>query len=182
MASFLFFFLFVLWQCICNQEFSVVTITLLHTASCWSVMQFKQYLSKTKRIDCGILLLVDALISHLYFVISDKYTWFHIFILSFLTSTHVRWRQKHTHIYIYIYMYICMYKHKTIKLWTSCTARRYVFQKGNFLILTHWDRDKMATISQTTLWNAFSWMKILELLIYFQRNRFELTVSQHGFR
>ena len=29
-------------------------------------------------------------------------------------------------------------------------------------ILTHWGRDKMAAFSQTTLSNAFSWMKILE--------------------
>ena len=28
--------------------------------------------------------------------------------------------------------------------------------------LTHWGRDKMAAFSQTTLSNAFSWMKILE--------------------
>ena len=31
-----------------------------------------------------------------------------------------------------------------------------------FLWLTHWGRDKMAAFSQTTLSNAFSWMKILE--------------------
>ena len=28
-------------------------------------------------------------------------------------------------------------------------------------LLTHWGRDKMAAIFQTTLSNAFSWMKIL---------------------
>ena len=28
--------------------------------------------------------------------------------------------------------------------------------------LTHWGRDKMAAVSQTTLSNAFSWMKMLE--------------------
>ena len=28
------------------------------------------------------------------------------------------------------------------------------------VMLTHCDRDKMAAISQTTLWNAFSWMKM----------------------
>ena len=27
--------------------------------------------------------------------------------------------------------------------------------------LTHWGRDKMAAVFQTTLWNAFSWMKML---------------------
>ena len=32
-------------------------------------------------------------------------------------------------------------------------------------ILTHWGRDKMAAVSQTTLSNAFSWMKMLEFRI-----------------
>ena len=30
-----------------------------------------------------------------------------------------------------------------------------------YIPLTHWDRGKMAAISQTTLSNAFSWMKML---------------------
>ena len=34
--------------------------------------------------------------------------------------------------------------------------------------LTHWGRDKMAAISQTTLSIAFSWMKILEFRLNFQ--------------
>ena len=29
--------------------------------------------------------------------------------------------------------------------------------------LTHWGRDKMTAISQTTFANAFSWMKMFEL-------------------
>ena len=38
--------------------------------------------------------------------------------------------------------------------------------------LTHWGRDKMAAVSQTTLSNAFSWMKMLEF-----RLRFHLSLS-----
>ena len=35
------------------------------------------------------------------------------------------------------------------------------------IYLTHWGRDKMAAISQTTLSNAFSWMKMLEFRLQF---------------
>ena len=34
-------------------------------------------------------------------------------------------------------------------------------------ILTHWGQDKMAAVSQTTLSNAFSWMKMLEFRLRF---------------
>ena len=33
--------------------------------------------------------------------------------------------------------------------------------------LTHWGRDKMAAISQTTYSNAFSWMKLYEFRLRF---------------
>ena len=52
-------------------------------------------------------------------------------------------------------------------------------------ILTHWGRDKMATVSQTTLSNAFSCMKILEFRLIFHRKLFlrvQLTIFQHWFR
>ena len=51
--------------------------------------------------------------------------------------------------------------------------------------LTHWGRDKMAVIFQTTLSNAFSWMKMYEVYLRFHWSlflRFELTISQHWFR
>ena len=50
--------------------------------------------------------------------------------------------------------------------------------------LTHWGRDKMASISQTTLSNVFSWMKMLEFLLKFHRSLFlrvQLTIFQHWF-
>ena len=51
--------------------------------------------------------------------------------------------------------------------------------------LTHWGRDKMTAISQTTLSNAFSWMKMLQLGLKFHWNLFprvQLTIFQHWFR
>ena len=52
-------------------------------------------------------------------------------------------------------------------------------------VLTHWGRDKMAAISQTTFSNAFSLMKIYGFRLKFHWGlflRFELTIFQHWFR
>ena len=51
--------------------------------------------------------------------------------------------------------------------------------------LTHWGRDKMGAIFQTTVPNAFSWMKIYEFRLKFHWNLFpgvQLTIFQHWFR
>ena len=52
-------------------------------------------------------------------------------------------------------------------------------------VLTHWDRDTIDAILQTPYSNAFSWMKIYELLQKFHWNllpRVQLTIFQHWFR
>ena len=51
--------------------------------------------------------------------------------------------------------------------------------------LTHWGRDKMNTISQTTLSSAFSWMKMFKFRLKFHWSLFlkvQLTIFQHWFR
>ena len=51
--------------------------------------------------------------------------------------------------------------------------------------LTYWGRDKMAAVSQTTLSNAFSWVKIFEFRLRFHWSLFlrvQLTIFQHWFR
>ena len=51
--------------------------------------------------------------------------------------------------------------------------------------LTHWDRDKMDAISQTTFSNAFSRMKMFEYRLKFHWSLFprvRLTISHHWFR
>ena len=51
-------------------------------------------------------------------------------------------------------------------------------------VLTHWSGDKMAAFSQTTLSNAFSWMKILEFRLkihWILFLRVLLTIFQHRF-
>ena len=59
-------------------------------------------------------------------------------------------------------------------------------QNGKWLsMLTHWGRDKMAAVFQTTFSNAFSWMKMHEFRLRFHRNLFprvQLTKFQHWFR
>ena len=51
--------------------------------------------------------------------------------------------------------------------------------------LTHWGRNKMDAIFQTTSWNAFSWMKIYKFRLRFHWSLFprvHLTLFQHWFR
>ena len=51
--------------------------------------------------------------------------------------------------------------------------------------LTHWGRDKMAAVSQTTFSNAFSWMKMIEFRLRFYWSLFprvQLIIFQHWFR
>ena len=53
------------------------------------------------------------------------------------------------------------------------------------LASTHWGQDKTAAVSQTTLSNAFSWMKILEFRLRFHWRLFlrvQLTIFHHWFR
>ena len=53
------------------------------------------------------------------------------------------------------------------------------------LFVTHWGRNNMAAISQTTLSNAFSWMKMLQFRLKFHWSwflRVQLTIFQHWFR
>ena len=63
------------------------------------------------------------------------------------------------------------------------TLRR--FHLNLILYLTHWGRDKMAAIWQTTLSIAFSWMKMLVFRLNFHWSLFlrvQLTIFQHWFR
>ena len=51
--------------------------------------------------------------------------------------------------------------------------------------LTHWGRDKMDAISQTTFSKAFSWMKMFEFGLKFHWSLFprvQLAIFQHWFR
>ena len=45
-------------------------------------------------------------------------------------------------------------------------------------LLTHWGREKMDAISQTTFWSAFSWMKMFEFRLKFHWSLF-LRVKLH---
>ena len=54
-----------------------------------------------------------------------------------------------------------------------------------WFLLIHWGRDKMEAVSQTTLSNAFSWIKMLEFRSRFHWSLFlraQLTIIQHWFR
>ena len=67
-------------------------------------------------------------------------------------------------------------------IWSQC---QWTNPEGLWLTLTYWGWYKMAAISQTTLSNAFSWMKVLELWLNFHWSSFlcvQLTIIQHWFR
>ena len=60
----------------------------------------------------------------------------------------------------------------------------HLFSSG-LNMLTHWGRDKIDAILQTTFSNAISWMKMFEIWLRFHWSlflRFELTIIQHWFR
>ena len=64
------------------------------------------------------------------------------------------------------------------KAWTDSYVNR-------LRMLTHWGRDKMAAIFQTTFSNVFSWMKMYEFRLIFPWSLFlavQLTIFQHLFR
>ena len=53
------------------------------------------------------------------------------------------------------------------------------------LLLTHWGRDKMVAIFQTTFSNAFSWMKLYKFRLRFHWNVLpwvQLTIFHHWFK
>ena len=53
------------------------------------------------------------------------------------------------------------------------------------ILLTHWGRDKMAAISQTTISDAFFWIKMFEFPLIFHWSLFpmvQLTIYQRWFR
>ena len=67
-----------------------------------------------------------------------------------------------------------------ISLW-----RRILLACVITVTLTHWGRDTMDAISQTTFANAFSWMKMFKFLLKFHWSLFlraQLTIFQHWFR
>ena len=53
--------------------------------------------------------------------------------------------------------------HDQEDLHAACQVRATKTGSLTASVITRWDLDKMADISQTTFWNAFSWIKIYEL-------------------
>ena len=61
---------------------------------------------------------------------------------------------------------LCMHR----KYQSITRAHNYWVETTSFLTLTHWGQDKMAAIFQTTLSNAFSWMKMYKFRFRFVFN------------
>ena len=54
----------------------------------------------------------------------------------------------------------------------ALTMMAMIYELNILILLTHWGRDKMAAISQTTLSNALSWKKMLEFRLKFHWSLF----------
>ena len=76
---------------------------------------------------------------------------------------------------------------------SSCSGsrqvlRNYICHRWGHLgpsLLTHWGRDKMAAVSQTTFLKTFSWMKMYEFWLKFHWSLFlrvQLTIFHHWLR
>ena len=90
-----------------------------------------------------------------------------------VTSRQFHWRKKNVFVYA---MFVFIYA------WYDWFSRHYY--RLALWWLTHWGRDKMAAFSQTTLSNAFTWMKTLgfQLKIHWSLFlRVLLTIFQHWF-
>ena len=77
---------------------------------------------------------------------------------------------------LFIHKHASEHKHIVFEMAVILSRRRWV--------LTHWGRDKMVAFSQTTLSNAFYWMKILEFRLKFHWSLFLrvlLTIFRHWF-
>ena len=64
-------------------------------------------------------------------------------------------------------------------------AYLHVQPQTSSALLTHWGRDKMVAIFQTTFLKAFSWMKMYKFRLRFHWSLFlraQLTIFQHWFR
>ena len=76
--------------------------------------------------------------------------------------------------------------HQTSDNWNDDNAVHWrIYASSSFTELTHWGRDKMAAVSQTTLSSSFSWMKMLEFRLRFHWTLFlrvQLPIIQHWFR
>ena len=85
---------------------------------------------------------------------------------------------------VFIWRGLYLSRHKTIGFDGRSSTGVQSSNELQWGDLTHWGRDKMAAFSQTTLSNAFSWMKILEFKLKIHWSLFLsvlLTIFQHWF-
>ena len=87
------------------------------------------------------------------------FSWSHAFKLFITNMMHV------SHLFLHSWLFLSLYimNHFQLSRQTRSTEITFLGWVQDWKnLLTHWGRDKMAAISQTTLANAFSWVKISE--------------------
>ena len=102
----------------------------------------------------------------------------------FETLSHPLWRHRNEKRSSVFLLVACLYQGQ----WWGGGYGRCAISAIPFTLsasLSHWGRDEIETISQTTFSNAFSWMKMYWFRLTFHRNLFprvQLTIFQHWFR
>ena len=115
----------------------------------------------------GVTKMPDVIQNYIHYIIFEKNT------LVFYPTVHLA---PHYPIYNFFSS-----KNMHLKI-ASAKFQQYC---SGFHVLTHWGRDKMATIFQTTFSNTFSWMKMFDFCSRFHWTLFlgfQLIKSQHWFR
>ena len=112
----------------------------------------------------------------------DKASYNTIFIAEYLKRTHIL---SETIWIVTILVRLTHFTGFTINDGARDTVHLSCHHGQNGFVLTHWGRDKMATISQTTISNTFSWMKNVVFRLKFHWSLFprvKLTIFHHRSR
>ena len=142
---------------------------LLYSFSCSDLMLSKQYI-----VEPGWYLS-----STNFFIVYFKARKFYIINKTRILSGAIKYKYVHSQMWLTTetlktsYACFCLALYQMAPQWTYGIS------------LTHWGRDKMAAIFQTTFSNAFSWVKMFKFRLRFHLSLFprvQLTIFQHWFR
>ena len=89
-----------------------------------------------------------------------------------------------SHAWNFSVLRVCQLLIKCAILYMQCLVSCYIILSVTYM-LTHWGWAKRATISQMTISNAFSWMKMYKFWLQFHWNLFprvQWTIFHHWFR
>ena len=152
-----------------NENRFVFCTWLLIASSCLRLILYRKWICFF--IVCRSLPLICVLICLMFLLVLNRHGRFFLSCaLHYITTKRFIWDKSHLfHIMT------------SADSGPAVVSSRYHLYLGHILqrvyeliteILTHWDRDKMTAISQTTFSSAFAWMKTFEFWIKIHWNKF----------